>query len=180
MGKDTMEQSGIAGRQHSYVGGVLPSGDTAGEKPMREMRRTVREEEWSLAQLTDQIPSCGLLLAYYASELLFVPYEVRNAALCIPGGALREDDIPREMHFFNEKEEYRVVRRSFHRDYVILCLTGEEEDQMDPDLVFSEEVLLRPEYAGRKGCPERIRIVNRYRYSEYDTLVLDNYRLSTV
>lgn len=103
MGKETMEQTGMPGRQRSSIGGVLLPGDTAGEKPVREMRRKVREEDWSLAQLTEQLPSCGLLLAYYASELLFVPYEVRNAALCIPGGTLREDVLPREMHFFNER-----------------------------------------------------------------------------
>ena len=49
---------------------------------------------------------------------------------------------------------------------------------MDPDLLYVEEPLLREEYAGRAEFPNRLKIVNRYSYSENDTLVLVNYRIA--
>ena len=43
---------------------------------------------------------------------------------------------------------------------------------------FPEEVLVRPQYAERGDLPEKLTIINRYRYSENDTLTLENYRIS--
>ena len=51
---------------------------------------------------------------------------------------------------------------------------------MDPDLLFSEDVLVKKEYAALRGIPEKLRVISRYRYSENDTLVLDLYRISTI
>ncbi len=49
---------------------------------------------------------------------------------------------------------------------------------MPKDLVFTEDVLVKKEYASIAGIPKKLRIVNRYEYSENDTLVLRNYRLA--
>ena len=48
---------------------------------------------------------------------------------------------------------------------------------MDPDLVFVEEVLIKPEYTDTGKLSQKLVITNRYRYSECDTLMLDNYRI---
>lgn len=49
---------------------------------------------------------------------------------------------------------------------------------MGPELLYEEEVLVRDEYAGKPGLPDRLKIVNRYMYTENDTLVLKNYRIA--
>lgn len=55
--------------------------------------------------------------------------------------------------------------------------TRDEEREMDPDLLFEEEVLVKPQYADTGRLPRKLTVINRYRYSEYDTLTLDNYRI---
>ena len=52
-----------------------------------------------------------------------------------------------------------------------------EEQSMDPDLIFVEEVLVKPQYTETGRIPATLTIINRYRYSEYDTIVLEDYRI---
>lgn len=51
------------------------------------------------------------------------------------------------------------------------CFVGE-------DLLFPEEVLVKKEYTDIPGIPEKLRVINRYHYSENDTLVLKDYRIA--
>ena len=37
---------------------------------------------------------------------------------------------------------------------------------------------MKPQFADTGRLPRKLTITNRYRYSEYDTLTLDNYRIS--
>lgn len=53
-----------------------------------------------------------------------------------------------------------------------------EEELWDPDLLFVQDVLVKKEYTDIPGIPEKIRVINRYSYSENDTLVLQDYRLA--
>lgn len=46
---------------------------------------------------------------------------------------------------------------------------------MDPDLLYEEEVLVKNDEAA--GI-DSLRIVNRYMFTENDTLVLRNYRIA--
>ena len=46
---------------------------------------------------------------------------------------------------------------------------------MDPDLLYEEEVLVKNENAA--GI-DRLKIINRYMFTENDTLVLRNYRIA--
>lgn len=59
-----------------------------------------------------------------------------------------------------------------------VILKGQEEESMDPDLLYEEDVLVRDEYSGKSGIPERLKVINRYMYTENDTLVLKNYRIA--
>ena len=63
-------------------------------------------------------------------------------------------------------------------DRVEVILTRQEEESMGPELLYEEEVLVRDEYAGKPGLPDRLKIVNRYMYTANDTLVLKNYRIA--
>lgn len=123
-------------------------------------------------------PQSGLLLAYLNRELLFVPYEVKGGELLFEGSERYLDAHPHECHLFDADTEYRMVRRSSRGDAIEVVLTRQEEDAMDEDLLLAEEPLVRDEYASDSSIPARIRIVNRYAYTENDTLVLTNYRIS--
>jgi len=128
----------------------------------------------------DRIPQKGYVLAYFRSELLFEPYEVCSGELSFERSELLEKEEARQLHFFDEKEEYRMVRRTSRNEVIELHFSGEEEAAMDPDLIFAEDVLLEDEYANDPKYPEKIRIINRYYYSENDTIVLKNYRIMLI
>lgn len=122
----------------------------------------------------DKIPPKGFVMAYFRDKLVFEPYEVKGEELSFESAGLLLHETPRECHFFDEDAEYRLVRRDFQQDYIERVFTREEEELMDPDLVFVEEVMVREEYPE----PQTLRVVNRYEYSDNDTLVLKNYRIA--
>ncbi len=129
-------------------------------------------------RLSDRIPVEGLLLAEGKDTLVFVPYTYREGKILVDGedrtGLLNADVC----HLFDRDTEYRRGRRRARKDTVETVLTAAEETAMDRNLVYQEEVMIKPRYTGRPGMPETLIIVNRYRYSEYDTLVLEDYRIA--
>ncbi len=128
----------------------------------------------------DRLPQKGLVMAYFKEKLLFSPYEVEGGELKLPEKELFEKEEPYECHFFDDKKEYRVIKRSARKDVIERTLTSEEEESMPPELLFSEEVLVKPEYTEIPGIPEKLRVINRYQYSENDILVLKDYRMAVV
>ena len=126
----------------------------------------------------DMAPAKGYLLAYFRDALVFEPYAVENGRLVFPGCEFYQEAVPRECHLFDWDAEYRMILREARGDRVEVLLTRQEEKTMDPALLYEEEVLVRDEYSGKSGLPERLKIVNRYTYTENDTLVLKNYRIS--
>ena len=126
----------------------------------------------------DKLPKQGLVMAYFKERLFFSPYFVREGDLVLPEKTVWDSEEPYECHFFDGRKEYRRILRAFRGDIIEQILTEEDEAQMQKDLVFTEEVLVKKEYASMAGIPEKLRIVNRYEYSENDTLVLRNYRLA--
>lgn len=123
-------------------------------------------------------PRKGFLLAYFKGAMVFEPYSIRDGILSFDGCEAFRDETPRECHLFDENTEYRMIQREARNDRIELVLTREEEEGMDPDLLFEEEVLVKKEYAREGTHPERLRIVSRYRYTENDSLALKNYRIS--
>ena len=109
---------------------------------------------------------------------MFEPYAVEDGRLVFPGCESCPEAAPTECHLFDGDTEYRMILREARGDRVEVVLTRQEEESMDPDLVYEEEVLVRDEYAGKPGLPERLKVVNRYTYTENDTLVLKNYRIA--
>lgn len=126
----------------------------------------------------DRVPRKGYLLAYFRDALVFEPYSVEDGRLVFPGWEAWQDAAPVECHLFDCDREYRMVSREQQGDRVEMLFTRQEEEAMEPDLLYEEEPLIREEYAGRAGFPNRLKIVNRYSYSENDTLVLVNYRIA--
>ena len=49
---------------------------------------------------------------------------------------------------------------------------------MDPDLLYIQRILVKEQFRKDETIPKQIVIVNRYEFTENDTLVLKNYRIS--
>lgn len=128
--------------------------------------------------LLENAPARGYYLAYYQNALVFEPYEITDGRLLFEGCEAFRGQLPRECHLFDEDTECRIVFRSHPGGPVRLVLTRGQELETDPDLLYEEEVLVKPEYASGGRRPKTLKIMNRYRYSEYDTLTLENYRIS--
>ncbi len=128
----------------------------------------------------EKLPKKGLVMAYFDDALLFSPYEVEGGKLKIAAENAFEDEEPYECHFFDRETEYRRIKRAARRDVIERILTEEEEKKMTPDLLFVEDMLVKKEYTKIPGIPEKLRVVNRYRYSENDTLVLKDYRMAVI
>ncbi len=126
----------------------------------------------------DKIPPKGIVLACFSYKLIFCPYEVSGGNVVLQSN--EDVDLSRayEAHFFDRDSEYRRIVRSAHSDIREVVLTKSEEDIMDKDLVFEEEVLVKPEYRGVEGIPGKLLIINRYKYSDNDLTVLEDYRVS--
>ena len=126
---------------------------------------------------TNNAPAKGYILAYYPDKLVFEPYTMRDGEPVFEGCEALKDEVPWECHLFADKTEYRRIYRESTGDWIELLLTQAQECDMDPDLVYAEEVLVKPQYCETGKLPQKLVITNRYRYSENDTLVLDNYRI---
>ena len=125
----------------------------------------------------EKAPAEGIILAYFPEKPVFEPYVIRGGQLIYDGC---EEDRERnllECHLFDRTKEYRTVFCESREERIESVLTAEEEDSMDPDLLYTEEQLVKDAYK-KKGIPDRLKVVSRYRFSENDTLELCNYRLA--
>ena len=125
-------------------------------------------------------PEKGILLAYFPDALVFERYTITNDGLRFENWQHFQEKTPVECHLFDGNTEYRMVTRAARNDRIELLLTKQEAEQMDPDLVYTEDVLVKEEYSVKGTLPKRLRIVNRYIYTENDVLVLKNYRIAEI
>ena len=128
----------------------------------------------------EKLPEKGLVMAYFSERILFAPYKVTDNRLQLDQKKLFEEEMPYECHFFDCEKEYRLIKREARNDVIERVLTKEEEASIPSDLLFAEDVLVKKEYADIPGIPEKLRVINRYCYSENDTLVLMDYRIALV
>ncbi len=126
----------------------------------------------------DALPKKGYVMAYFQDALVFEPYEVKGGRIVCGCSERLEKELPRECHFFDADREYRMLLREARGDIIETVLTKEEEEEMDPDLLFRDEGLVREEFSSKPGMPEKLCVINRYVFSENDTLILKSYRIS--
>jgi hypothetical protein len=126
----------------------------------------------------ERLPKAGYVIAQLKSTLLFEPYTVEDGKLLFRSSERLEEEPLTECHFFNRDREYRLIVRESRGDLIERVLTAEEEQSMDPDLVYEQEMLVKREYASRGDLPEKLLVMNRYGYTENDTLALRDYRIS--
>ena len=117
---------------------------------------------------------CGF---FYQDRLVFESYTIKDGELIFEGCKALRDEMPWECHLFDEERECRRIYRESAGDWIEQFFTRAEEREMEPDLLFEEEVLVKPQYADTGRLPRKLTIMNRFRYSECDTLTLDNYRI---
>lgn len=123
-------------------------------------------------------PGKGFVIACLTEKLIFTSYEIRDDVFYAKDWDSPDFTRAEECHFFDEEKEYRIIYRSARKDRIETILTAKEEEVMEPDLIYTEEVLVKPTYAEKEGLPSKLKIINRYRYSEHDTIVLEDYRIS--
>ena len=126
----------------------------------------------------EKAPGKGYVMAYFPGELVVEAYTLRDGECIYDGWEKYKDRIPGECHLFDENFEYRMIRRESAGDSIELILTREQEDQMDPDLLYIQRILVKEQFRKDETIPKQIVIVNRYEFTENDTLVLKNYRIS--
>ena len=129
-------------------------------------------------RILENAPAVGFVTAYLKDQLIFAPYKICDGIFIADGWENPDFTMAEECHFFDSSREYRRIYRSARRDLIETVLTAQEEQSMDPDLIFVEEVLVKPKYTQTGRIPSTLTIINRYRYSEYDTIVLEDYRIS--
>lgn len=127
----------------------------------------------------EKAPPKGYLLAYFPGSLIFESYEIRDGECVFCGWEKFKDRTPGECHLFDADTEYRMIWRESVGESIELVLSRDQEEQMDPDLLYTQKVLVQERFSKEKGLPDRLVIVNRYEFSENDTLVLKNYRISS-
>jgi len=126
----------------------------------------------------EKAPAKGFILACFQERLGFGRYERKSGDIVFAGWEAFREKRPQECHLFDADTEYRMVARQARGDRIELVLTAREEATMDPDLLYTENVLIREEYRQDGTVPGTIAVMNRYQYSADDTLMLKNYRLS--
>ena len=128
----------------------------------------------------NKMPERGVVYAQLKNGIVYTAYQVENGEIHLAKGDMFSIEDLKEAHFFDEKTEYRVIKRESRNDLLKLLFTEEEEVAMGAELLLAESVLVEDQYADpAAGAPDRLRIINRYAYSEDNTLVLRNYRLGT-
>lgn len=127
---------------------------------------------------SEKAPPKGFILAYFRTGLVFARYEKKDGEIFFDGQQAFRTEAPWECHLFDESTEYRSVVRRARGDRIDSVLTAQEEAEMDSDLIYTENVLVREEYRQGGAMPAKITVINRYQYSDNDMLTLKNYRLS--
>ena len=105
----------------------------------------------------EQLPKAGYVILQLKSSFLFEPYTVKDGKLLFRGSEYLEKEPMTECHFFSRDREYRLIARKSR---------GEQE------------MLVKKEFISRDDLPEKLLVINRYVFTENDTLALQDYRIS--
>jgi len=135
-------------------------------------------EELKNSAYYPRIPAEGYLIAVFKDRILFERYRKEADGLSFPGAEeIRAEGLLR-LHCFDRDTEYRLLVTDDGDRLVEVVMDAEEEKAMEPDLLFEDEMLVRPEYRTDRIGIEKLKVVNRYRYTDFDTMTPDNYRIS--
>ena len=126
----------------------------------------------------DKIPQKGYIYAIFKAGVIFEKYELHPRGFKFSGDTAFERSPLKELHCFDESTEYRLIVQD---NSPCVCpiekvVSAEEEKGIPAELLLSDEMLLEDRYT--KCGIKKITIINRYSYSFFDTLQLDDYRMT--
>lgn len=124
------------------------------------------------------IPQEGYMMAVFDDLILFQPYQKTDDGLTFSNMENVSDRNLLRIHCFDRDTEYRRMELDDGDRIIEAVLSAEEETAMDPDLIYEDEMLLREEFIEGAGGLRALKVINRFRYTYFDTMTLDNYRLS--
>lgn len=130
------------------------------------------------AKKFSRIPEQGFLLAVFEDHILLERYRKGEEGLLFKDCEQYRSKALLRLHCFDRNTEYRLLVTDDGERLVEVVLDADEERAMEADLLFEDEMLLRPEYAADRVGLRKLKVVNRYRYTDFDTMTLDNYRIS--
>ena len=115
-------------------------------------------------------PERGMLYALYTDRMEYRPYEREDLLL-------KEKDLQKnllELHLFDEKKEYRFIKKRKGELEVVVCDERKDYDDLYIEKIFTQEDEKEKNHA---SC---IEVVNYLVYDENDLLIIKNYRLKEV
>ena len=115
-------------------------------------------------------PERGMLYALYTDRMEYRPYEREDLLL-------KEKDLQKnllELHLFDEKKEYRFIKKRKGELEVVVCDERKDYDELYIEKIFTQEDEKEKNHA---SC---IEVVNYLVYDENDLLKIKNYRLKEV
>ena len=115
-------------------------------------------------------PERGMLYALYTDRMEYRPYEREDLLL-------KEKDLQKnllELHLFDEKKEYRFIKKRKGELEVVVCDARKDYDDLYIEKIFTQEDEKEKNHA---SC---IEVVNYLVYDENDLLKIKNYRLKEV
>ena len=122
----------------------------------------------------EQVPEQGILYALYTDKVVYAPYirsELHTEEICTEGLL--------ELHLFDDKTEYRYVRRRGQKQEPEL--TEISDETISHDDCYVERIFTLKD---RQEKPDTdaavVEVVNYITYDENDLLRIDNYRLQEV
>ena len=115
-------------------------------------------------------PERGMLYALYTDRMEYRPYEREDLLL-------KEKDLQKnllELHLFDEKKEYRFIKKRKGELEVVVCDERKDYDDLYIEKIFTQEDEKEKNHA---SC---IEVVNYLVYDENDLVKIKNYRLKEV
>ena len=115
-------------------------------------------------------PERGMLYALYTDRMEYRPYEREDLLL-------KEKDLQKnllELHLFDEKKEYRFIKKRKGELEVVVCDERKDYDDLYIEKIFTQEDEKEKNHA---SC---IEVVNYLVYDENDLLKIKNYRLNAL
>lgn len=139
---------------------------------MREAN--TKAPDWSKAPASGRI-----LIVTEAGEIIFEQYTQAEGKLRFPRMERLEGTLIRRCHCFDESAEYRYLCVGDSQRVIESVNTVQQEADMDPDLLYEDDMILSEQFAPDAGI-WKLRVINRYRYTEANTLAVDDYRLGGI
>lgn len=125
-------------------------------------------------------PQSGWILAIAEDDtVLFDAYKRKGEALEFAHKEQLDGKLLRRCHCFDESTEYRYLCIGDRMQVIETICDAQQEKDMDPDLLYEDDQVLDPRFAPDDGV-WFLRVINRYRYTDANTLTVDDYRLGGI